>query len=97
MLGLRFGIGTAHKGPKIFDGLGSWLVLTSQCGSLQQRGLMFSAPTMEVAPDISVRTVKPAMAIANQRKVCRRENAGRNSPIAFHQSIYSDMGMPRCW
>src|SRR5271169_4550066 len=47
---------------------------------------------MEVTPSNSVRTVKPATAAANHRKVRRRENAGRSIQIAFHQSIHSDIG-----
>src|SRR5208283_3918171 len=50
-----------------------------------QRGSRFSARTMEVTPSNSVRTVKPATAAANHRKVRRRENAGRSIQIAFHQ------------
>ena len=33
-----------------------------------------------------------ATAVANQRKVFRRENAGRSRQIAFHQCIHSDIG-----
>src|SRR5215469_3332140 len=51
---------------------------------------------MEVTPSSSVRTVKPATAVANHRKVRRRENAGRSSQIAFHQSAHSDIGPTRC-
>jgi hypothetical protein len=39
-----------------------------------------------------VRTVKPATAVANQRKVRRRENAGRSCQIALHQGIHSAIG-----
>ena len=52
---------------------------------------------MLVTPSLSVRTVKPATAVANQRKVCRRENAGRSRQIAFHQLIHSDIGPARLW
>ena len=38
-----------------------------------------------------------ATAVANQRKVRRRENAGRSRQIAFHQGIQSDIGPTRCW
>jgi hypothetical protein len=51
---------------------------------------------MLVTPSMSVRTVKPATAVANQRKLRRRENAGRSRQIAFHQSIHSDIGPARC-
>ena len=51
---------------------------------------------MEVTPSMSVRTVKPATAVANHRKVCRRENAGRSRQIAFHQCSHSDIGLARC-
>ena len=51
---------------------------------------------MLVTPSMSVRTVKPATAVANQKKVCRRENAGRSRQIAFHQLIQSDIGPARC-
>ena len=37
-------------------------------------------------------TVKPATAVANQRKVLRRENAGLSRVIEFHQCIHSDIG-----
>ena len=48
---------------------------------------------MLVTPStVHVRTVKPATAVANQRKVCRRENAKRSCQIAFHQCIHSDIG-----
>jgi len=46
-------------------------------------------------PSKSVRTVKPATAVANHMKLRRRENAGRNSQIAFHQGIHSDI-VPSC-
>ena len=39
-----------------------------------------------------MRTVKPATAVTNQRKLRRRENAGRSRQIAFHQGIHSDIG-----
>jgi hypothetical protein len=48
---------------------------------------------MEVTPSRSVRTVKPATAVAIYRKVCKRENAGRSCLIAFHQRIHSDIGI----
>ncbi len=47
---------------------------------------------MLVTPSSSMRTVRPATAVANQRKVRRREKAGRSRPIAFHQEIHS--GIP---
>ena len=51
---------------------------------------------MLVTPSMSMRTAKPATVVANQRKVCRRENAGRSRQIAFHQCIHSDIGPTRC-
>jgi hypothetical protein len=51
---------------------------------------------MEVTPSNSVRTVKPATAVANHKKVRRRENAGRSIQIASHQIIHSDIGPTRC-
>ena len=40
---------------------------------------------------------KPATAVANQRKVFRRENAGpQPCQIAFHQCIHSDIGPALC-
>ena len=59
-------------------------------------GSRFKARTMLVTPSNSVRTVKPATAVANHRKVRRRENAGRSSQIAFHQFVHSDIGPARC-
>ena len=50
---------------------------------------------MEVTPSKSARAVKPATAVANQRKVCRRENAGRRRQIALHQCIHRDIGVTR--
>ena len=48
---------------------------------------------MLVTPSMSVRTVRsPPRRWQNQRKVCRRENAGRSSQIAFHQCIHGDIG-----
>ena len=58
--------------------------------------VLASARTMEVTPSMSVRTVKPATPVANHRKVCRRENAGRSRQIAFHQCSHSDIGLARC-
>ena len=47
------------------------------------------------AQHVRVRTAKPATAVANQRKVFRRENAGRSCQIALrHQCIHSDIGVP---
>ena len=52
---------------------------------------------MLVTPSSSVRTVKPATAVANHRKQRRRENAGRSSQIALYQGIHSDIAPPvRC-
>ena len=50
---------------------------------------------MEVTPSCSMRTVKPATAAANHRKVCKRVNAGRSDWIAFHQSIHNAIGLAR--
>ena len=47
---------------------------------------------MLVTPSNSVRTVKPATAVANHIKLRRRENAGRSNQIASHQCIHSDIG-----
>jgi hypothetical protein len=55
-----------------------------------------SARTRLVMPSSSVRTEKPATAVATQRKARRRENAGRSCQIAFHQGIHSDIGPARC-
>ena len=46
---------------------------------------------MLVTPSRSVRTVKPATAVANHRKLRRRENAGRSNQITSHQAIHSGM------
>jgi hypothetical protein len=46
---------------------------------------------MLVTPSSSVRTVKPATAVANHMKLRRRENAGRSNRIASHQAIHSDI------
>ena len=40
---------------------------------------------MLVTPSNSVRTVRPATAVANHMKLRVREHAGRSNPIAFHQ------------
>jgi hypothetical protein len=50
---------------------------------------------MLVMPSVSTRTVMPATMVANHMKVLRRENAGRNSWIAFHHKPHSDSGRPR--
>ena len=44
---------------------------------------------MLVTPSSSVRTLRPATAVANQSKVRRRENAGRSNQIASPQGIHS--------
>ncbi len=46
---------------------------------------------MLVTPSSSVRTVKPATAVANHMKLRRRENAGRSNQSAFHQAIHRDI------
>lgn len=51
---------------------------------------------MLVTPSSSVRTVKPATAVANHKKVRRRVNAGRSNQITFHQGIHSDIVPPVC-
>ena len=48
---------------------------------------------MLVTPSSSVRTLKPATAVANQMKLRRRENAGRTNQIASHQAIHSDIAL----
>ena len=48
----------------------------------------------EATPSSSVRTVRPATAVANHRKVRWRENAGRSNPIALLQAIHRDMVSP---
>ena len=50
---------------------------------------------MLVTPSVSTRTVMPATMVANHMKVLRRENAGRNNWIAFHQQLHSDSDRPR--
>ena len=50
---------------------------------------------MLVTPSNSVRTVKPATAVANHMKLRRRENAGRSNQIASHQAIQSDIACLR--
>ena len=43
-------------------------------------------------PRSSVRTVKPATAVANHKKVRIRENAGRTSCSALHHKIHNGTG-----
>jgi hypothetical protein len=50
---------------------------------------------MLLTPSKSTRTVMPATTVANHMKVLRRENAGRNNWIAFHQDPHNDSGRPR--
>jgi hypothetical protein len=69
-----------------------WKWASSRWWSL---GLRLSARTMLVMPSVSTRTVMPATMVANHMKVLRRENAGRNSWIAFHHKPHSDSGRPR--
>jgi hypothetical protein len=59
-----------------------------------KRARSLSARTMLVTPSSSVRTVMPATPAANHKKVRRREHAGRNNKIAFHQCSHSDMTAP---
>jgi hypothetical protein len=51
---------------------------------------------MLVTPKCSVRTVNPATAVANQRKVRNRENAGRSICSAFHHRTHNGIGTPIC-
>ena len=46
-----------------------------------------SARTRLVTPSSSVRTVKPATAVTNQRKLRRRENAGRGVFAEFETNL----------
>ena len=92
------GVGRSAIAPEIL--LALWLYATLQgVGSARQlsRSLLYrdgrslSARTMLVTPSNSVRTVKPATAVANHMKVRRRENAGRSKQIASHQASQSDI------
>jgi hypothetical protein len=51
---------------------------------------------MLVTPKSSVRTVKPATAVANHRKVRSRENAGRSICSAFHHKTHNGTDFPIC-
>ena len=51
---------------------------------------------MLVTPKCSLRTVNPATVVANQRKVCNRENAGRSICSAFHHKTHNGIGTPIC-
>src|SRR5208283_2057126 len=51
---------------------------------------------MLVTPKCSVRTVNPATAVANQRKVRNRENAGRSICSALHHKTHNGIGTPIC-
>jgi hypothetical protein len=48
---------------------------------------------MLVTPKSSVRTVKPATAVANHIKVRSRENAGRTSCSALHHKSHNGTGV----
>src|SRR5664279_1862514 len=51
---------------------------------------------MLVTPKCSLRTVNPATVVANQRKGCNRENAGRSICSAFHHKTHNGIGTPIC-